>query len=122
MPPRMPTTKSESVAIVRTSFTADHLAAGHGQCQRKELIDALRAAKADCVDVHRIGAHAGASDVGERERLNGRGGAAGVSALELGGALGDALVRTDTHYGVRVALDKSEHVGPRDGRFAACAE
>src|SRR5437879_4092124 len=84
-PARIPITKSDSVATARVSFTADNLAAGHGQCQREELIDALRVAKIDRVDMHRIAAYGRSTDVGERERLDGRRGAAGVSALQLGG-------------------------------------
>src|SRR5207245_5370816 len=112
----------ESVANARVSFTADHLATGHGQCQREELIDALRVAKIDSVDVHRISADDRPTDVGERERLDGRRGAAGVSALQLGGTLGDALIRADADDRVRVALEKTEHVRPGYGRFAARAE
>src|SRR4029077_6593819 len=61
-PARIPTAKSESVANARASFTADDLPAGHGQRQRKELIDALRVPKVDRVDVHGVAADRRATD------------------------------------------------------------
>src|ERR1700694_1424828 len=66
-PARIPTAKSESVANARGSFTAHDLPAGHGQRQRKELIDALGVPKVDGVDVYRVAADGRATDVRERE-------------------------------------------------------
>jgi len=80
-PARIPIAKSESVTAARASFTANHLAAGHRQCQREELIDALRVTEIDGVDVHRVAADGRAADIREGERLDRAGRAAGVRAL-----------------------------------------
>src|SRR5258705_10542199 len=91
-PARIPTTKSDSVVTALTSFTAHHLAAGYGQCQRKELIDPLGVAKVDSVDMHRVRAHGRAAHVRKRQRLDLRWGSTGDGALQLVGPSRDALV------------------------------
>src|SRR5438093_10424399 len=67
-PVRIPRAKSPSVAIARVSFTADHLAPSDREGEREELVDALRVAQADGVDVDRVRTRARAADVRERER------------------------------------------------------
>src|SRR6266704_6341889 len=79
-PARIPIANRESVTAARPSFTADHLAAGHGQRQRKELVNALRVSKVDGIDVDRVAADGRAADVGERERRDRRRGAARFGA------------------------------------------
>src|SRR5438132_6339057 len=68
-PARIPTTKSDSVAAARVSFTAPHLATVDGQRQGEKLVDTLCGAKTDGVDVHGIDTNTCAADVCERERL-----------------------------------------------------